>query len=75
MVSFARLQLKAWRDVDNILISVLNVLGTFSLDVVDCFPLTTVRDELGVVPSLDEVRAALSLIAGNKAGDSNSRNG
>ena len=46
---------------------VLNTSGVFSLDLVDSFPSCDVHDDLAVVPSLDEVRHALSLVAGNKA--------
>ena len=47
---------------------VLNTSDVFSLDLVDSFPSCDVHYDLAVVASLDEVRHALSLVAGNKAG-------
>ena len=38
------------------------------MDLVDSFPSCVVHDDLADVPSLNEVRNALSLVAGNKAG-------
>ena len=57
--------LQSWQQHFN---SVLNTSGVFSLDLVDSIPSCDVHDDLAVVPSLDEVRHALSLVAGNKAG-------
>ena len=45
----------------------MNTSGVFSLDLVDSFPSCDVHDDLADVPSLDEIRNALSLVAGNKA--------
>ena len=57
--------LQRWQQHFN---SVLNTSGISSLDLVDSFPSCDVHDDLDVVLSLDEVRNALSLVAGNKAG-------
>ena len=38
------------------------------MDLLDSFPSCVVHDDLADVPSLNEVRNALSLVAGNKAG-------
>ena len=45
----------------------------FSLDLVDSFPSSVIRDDLTDVRSLVEIRNVLSLVAGNKAGGINGR--
>jgi len=44
----------------------------FSLNLVDSFPSSVIRDDLTDVRSLVEIRNVLSLVAGNKAGGINS---
>ena len=42
------------------------------MDLIDSFPSPTVRNAcMAYVPSLDEIKNALSLVAGSKAGGSN----
>ena len=49
----------------------MNISGIFSLNLVNSLPNSAVRNNLANVPSLDEIRNALSLVSGNKAGGIN----
>jgi len=59
--------LQRWKQHFN---KVLNTSTLFSNEVINSFPSYAVRDELAGVPTLQEVRDVLSLIAGGKAGGS-----
>ena len=49
--------------------TVLNTPSMFSKDMINSFPSYAVRDGMACIPSLQEVRDVLSLIAGGRAGD------
>ena len=59
--------LQRWKQYFN---TVLNTSSVFSNEVVDSFSSYAIHDELAHVPTLQEVRDALSMIAGGKAGGS-----
>jgi len=51
--------------------SVLITAGAFSMELVKTLPSSGVHSDLAGIPTLDEIRNALSLVAGNKAGGIN----
>jgi len=59
--------LQRWKQQFN---KVLNTSSLFSDEVINSFPSYVVYDELAGVPTLQEIRDVLSLIAGGKAGGS-----
>ena len=49
---------------------VFNAPGQFLWGTIDSFPSYDVRDDMAIVPAMEEVRTALSHLTGNRAGGS-----